>query len=130
MSDATGPPGSDFVLLDHLVLDEYFPGKDAIRLTCTCSEPHADRVQTPERQAEQGMTFPILNSTARDLEAISQLGLKEVWLGSRPGAHNRWKHSCGVFCVSQIWLSWLQEHQRVPAHCLPPNGWPLLVFCR
>jgi HD superfamily phosphohydrolase len=53
------------------------------------------------------------------LARISQLSLKEIWLGETPGNHTRWIHSTGVFNVGYIWLKVLNECNRIPKHCLP-----------
>jgi hypothetical protein len=57
-----------------------------------------------------------------DLMQVSQLGLKELWLGKSPGNHNRWHHSVGCFNAGLFWLAVLEQDERVPKHCL---SWPL-----
>ena len=57
----------------------------------------------------------------RNTRAVSQLGLKELWVGGEANKHSRWVHSCGAFNVGIIWLSALQQAGRVPKLplCLP-----------
>jgi HD superfamily phosphohydrolase len=66
--------------------------------------------------------FAIPTRVSQAIRRVSQLGLKEIWLGGAPGDHNRGDHSVGTFNVGFFWLKTLQEDRRVPAHCL---GFPL-----
>lgn len=47
---------------------------------------------------------------------VSQIGLKDIWMGIDPGSHNRWHHSRGAYTVAQIWLKLLYEGKRIPPH--------------
>lgn len=71
-------------------------------------------------------SFP--DTTRNELERISQLSLKELWLGKSPSKHTRWKHSIGSFNAAYIWLRFLENEERVPAHCRadPLHGWDAL----
>jgi hypothetical protein len=50
------------------------------------------------------------------MEHVSQIGLKNRYLGRPSGAHNRWNHSKGVYTVGQIWLHSLYSGDAVPTH--------------
>lgn len=50
------------------------------------------------------------------MEHVSQIGLKNRYLGKPSGAHNRWNHSKGVYTVGQIWLHSLYSGDAVPTH--------------
>lgn len=63
--------------------------------------------------------------TRDEIARVSQLGLKEIWLGQTAGNHNRWDHSTGVFTAGHIWLTVLKDCDRVPSQCLihPLRSW-------
>jgi hypothetical protein len=67
------------------------------------------------------------------LSKISQLGLKELWLGQQPLTHNRWDHSVGTCTAGHFWVKVLREDERVPPHCLksPLESWDKIepVLC-
>ncbi|MHB1954039.1 MAG: HD domain-containing protein [Sulfobacillus sp.] len=58
--------------------------------------------------------FFIPDEVRTQTATVSQLGLKELWVGGSANKHNRWIHSCGVFNVGIIWLSALRLAGRVP----------------
>ncbi|HEX2896754.1 MAG TPA: hypothetical protein VHP63_01725, partial [candidate division Zixibacteria bacterium] len=61
-------------------------------------------------------------NSRKTIARVSQWGLKEAWLGQRPGSHNRWEHSVGAFDCGYIWLKWLEENGCVPQHCLKASA--------
>ncbi len=48
------------------------------------------------------------------MEHVSQLGIKNKFLGVNPDSHVRWNHACGVYTVGSIWLRSLYIDNRVP----------------
>jgi len=96
---------------------------------CYLTEDH-DTLSLPRLLREQPRTikledvlkigYTIPTEVSDDLERVSQLGLKELWLGGKPSKHNRWHHSIGSFIVGIIWLHVLEG--RVPKEFL---RWPL-----
>jgi hypothetical protein len=60
-----------------------------------------------------------------ELKRVSQLGLKELWLGEKAGGHDRWGHSVGALNAGLIWLKVLAGDRRVPEHSLvfPAETW-------
>ena len=56
------------------------------------------------------------NSVKNYLGGISQVGLKDIWLGSTPDIHDRWEHSIGAFNIAMMWLEVLYDDERIPRH--------------
>jgi HD superfamily phosphohydrolases len=52
------------------------------------------------------------------MEHVSQIGLKNRYLGKPSGDHNRWNHVKGVYTVGLIWLHRLYCGNSIPDHLL------------
>lgn len=50
------------------------------------------------------------------MEHLSQIGLKNQYLGKTTGHHNRWNHVKGVYTLGLIWLHSLYSSDAIPAH--------------
>lgn len=75
----------------------------------------------------QDLRLSVPAGVQRELQIVSQLGLKELWLGLPAGEHNRWHHSVGVFNLGQIWLSALIDNNSSlfdNNSCLRQTGLP------
>lgn len=72
-----------------------------------------------------GKWIEIHTSVATKLEAISQLGLQEIWLGGEPGQHDRWNHSVGTYSMGHLWMSVLRSTEAVPEEAIKllKRGW-------
>ena len=76
-------------------------------------ESHFFLISNPESMKDR---IFVEESVMNRLGRISQLGLKEIWIGRNPGEHNRWLHSVGAFDVAHIWTRVLLEDGRLPSH--------------
>lgn len=75
---------------------------------------------TEAKLAAVGLVIPF--EVKQSLDRVSQLGLKEMWLGGKPGKHTRWEHTLGCFTVGMLWLETLLENRSIPSHHL---RWPV-----
>jgi len=67
-----------------------------------------------DREEFENLPVSIPGDMVDRMERVSQIGLKNIWLGSRPDSHVRWEHARGTYTVGLIWLKFLYEHQRIP----------------
>jgi HD superfamily phosphohydrolase len=108
-----------------LKCDRYFGPADQLSVTIERFGPGG--VPTPitptlteAKIADRGFVVPV--EVQQSLNRVSQLGLKEMWLGGSPGHHTRWEHTRGCFTVGLLWLEALMESKAIPGHLLK---WPL-----
>ena len=122
----------DFVKKRDLISDKYFRSRGAIYLDLpigrsTSATPRIGTIKIAPKEIYDG-DFRVPTLVEKALNSISQLGLKELWVGGTAMQHNRWYHSRGVFNVGAIWLSALRQTKRVPrlATCFPSplDSWP------
>lgn len=92
-------------------------------LVCTKTIPEGKKVVLDNN----GISFtrddiisPNISIPERELrdyvKVVSQIGLKDVWMGQKPGSHNRWEHSVGAQTIAQIWVKVLFDDNRIPIH--------------
>ncbi len=105
-----------------LVCEQYFP-KDPLKLDVHLGRGRWTTIDIPSAEISS-IGYSIPDSVKKALERVSQLGLKEVWLGRPPQKHDRWEHSTGAFTVGFIWLKSL-EARGVPKGCreFPVDSW-------
>jgi hypothetical protein len=115
-----------FVAQPDLISHAYFEEPTSTVSMCLkkgrINDPEAtQRIITISREDVSKTRSLIPDDVPEMTKNVSQLGLKELWLGGDPKKHNRWRHSQGVFNAGVIWLSVLQEANRVPkrASCFP-----------
>jgi len=106
----------------HLVSRDYF-AKDSDSLELPVLKDGLSLTITVDDLGREDLVIPA--TVEKTLESISQLGLKELWLGGEPAQHDRWTHSTGTFTVGSIWLAALAQDNRIPADCLsfPLDSW-------
>jgi hypothetical protein len=77
---------------------------------------------TPLKKVDiEGLPISIPNDVKERMEHVSQIGLKNRYLGKPSGEHNRWNHVKGVYTLGLIWLHRLYRGNSVPTHLqLPP----------
>lgn len=73
----------------------------------------------------EGLGISIPSQVAERMEHVSQIGLKNKYLGEDPVDHNRWSHVKGVYTTGMIWLHRLYDGNSIPAHLMRP---PLLNY--
>ena len=100
-----------------LLAQAYFP-RDTHAVKLPILRSGANVVISTDEITHAGFSIPVEVQDA--LKRVSQLGLKEVWLGGSAANHNRWVHSVGAFNIAYFWMKALET--RVPPHCLE---WPL-----
>ena len=72
---------------------------------------------TPLKKRDvEGLQISIPNDVKERMEHVSQIGLKNRYLGKPSGEHNRWSHVKGVYTVGVIWLHRLYSGDSVPRH--------------
>lgn len=109
------------VMFGDLISEEYFSGQKITFNNVTKNQ----QPLSIQRNDIIDQEYAIPVAVQGNLRRISQLGLKELWLGGTPGKHDRWKHSVGALNAGFIWLKVLESDDRVPKHCMvwPTNNW-------
>lgn len=64
----------------------------------------------------ESLSVSIPSEVEKRMEHVSQIGLKNQYLGKPPGKHNRWNHARGVYTIGLIWLHSLYNSDAVPLH--------------
>jgi len=107
---------------ESLVSQDYFgDGILSLKSPITDVETGKSRSEIKIRGTEiQEFLYRIPHKVEKELRSVSQLGLKETWLGKAVNVHHRWTHSVGTLNVGYIWMKILE--QRVPQAQLI---WPL-----
>jgi hypothetical protein len=75
-------------------------------------------IPPPEAAAE----IRVREGIREHLSEVSQLGLKDVWIGQEPDRHNRWHHSRGAYNLGHMWLHALEQSGAVPPSAFPWLG--------
>jgi HD superfamily phosphohydrolase len=57
----------------------------------------------------------IPDALCKAMTRVSQIGLKDMYLGRDPDQHVRWSHAKGTFTVGMIWLKLMYDDGRIPA---------------
>jgi hypothetical protein len=105
------PPREGRIEPKDLGRDEYFPPASGTLTLC------GKAVAKPATEAY----YSVPDIVEGYLKHLSQLGLKERWLGGSPDKHTRWQHSRGAHTLGHIWLRILEADKRVPRNAFPWN---------
>jgi hypothetical protein len=124
----------DFVRRRELISDSYFKAGVPV-----CLSLKKGRTSVPECRPTNIMVKPaqiydgpffVPENVKTETKNVSQLGLKELWVGGTAMHHSRWEHSIGAFNVGILWLSALRQTGRVPrfSSCFngPLQSWPAM----
>lgn len=109
-----------------LICDDTWPGHSGIKL------PSGDVLS---RSQLENLRVKIPDAVKSRMEHVSQIGMKNHYLGEPPAEHNRWNHARGVYTTGLIWLHSLYSGDTIPNH-LKTKPFPsfetaqvLLGFC-
>lgn len=64
----------------------------------------------------ESLAISIPESVNERMKHVSQIGMKNHYLGKTPGDHNRWNHARGVYTVGLMWLHALYTSNAIPNH--------------
>ncbi len=67
-----------------------------------------------DREALERIPISLPSAMCEHMKVVSQIGLKNIWLGESPKEHVRWNHARGVYSIGQIWLHTLYQGGRIP----------------
>ena len=88
-------------------------------LLCEGTMPHdvsfrlSSGVKTVSRVELAGIPIT-LPDVPEPMLKVSQIGLKDIYLGLDPGQHVRWEHAKGTYTNGMLWLSVLKDDNRIP----------------
>lgn len=96
-----------------LICNDTWRGQDDLHLL-HCPEPL-------KKTELQGLSVAIPPAVQERMDHVSQIGLKNHYLGKVSADHNRWNHSKGVYTLGLIWLHALYNSGAIPNHlCIAP----------
>jgi hypothetical protein len=70
------------------------------------------------RNEVQSLSITIPDDVKKRMEHVSQIGLKDEYLGKTADEHVRWNHAKGVYTLGLIWLHALYAGDRIPKHLI------------
>jgi HD superfamily phosphohydrolase len=97
---------------DKLVCRRLFPDETPRSLYLFYRD-HSEATQI-KREWIESLNVSVPSVVESRLSSLSQVTLKDMWLGRRQIMSTRWQHSVGVYNIGEIWLKTLIDQDLIP----------------